>query len=567
MTIRDDSARHIKTADSPSVRIRRHNVMRRGRVWVTVLFVAGLATVIVGYGGYRLVNRAAETASNDLLLHRVKMQEFRQNVTEQGELASSSNTEIHCQVKSNNTPGTAIIEIVPEGTMVKKGQVVCRLDSSALDQEMLQQQILANTSKALMIQSKNIYDLAVITRDQYLDGEFKELEQTVQSEIFVAEENMRRAEQVLEHSEKMFARGYAPAVQLEADRFALEKAKMDLKVAETKLDVLRNSTRKKMLSQYNTDVLTAEAKWQADKNSHELDLAKLAAIQQQIDLCTILAPADGQIVYANEDDDDWEDRIMIGEGALIRERQVIARLPDPTRMQVDVEIKESRINFVHVGMPATIEVDAVPNAKFSGKVVKVNEYPQRNRWSSSAKEYLVVVELNATHPNIRPGLTARATIHVEEIPNVLQVPVQAVLELGGRHFCLTKNGNSLQRREVTIGSSNNEFVVIRDGLGEDEQVALNIRRWWDRIDESLPEIDPNMVIAQRDDSTTKGNDTSSPHSTEQDSPVVDDSATESVAMTIDERTGEGSEAEDSTIKSAISAVSGSSGSRSTGGGR
>jgi len=436
----------------------------------------------------------------ELITQPVTRGNFMQDVSEQGELASSSNVEIRCLVKSRNTPGTAIISIVPEGTYVKKGENIVQLDPSALEQEKMQQTILVNTSKAVMIQSKNVYDLAVISKAQYLDGEFRELEQTLLSEQLVAEENLRRGHQVLEFSKKMAAKGYSSLIELEANRYGLDKAKMDLNVAKTKLDVLRNYTKTKMLTQLETDILTAEAKWRADESSNMLDVQKLKEINDQISKCTINAPTDGQVVY--DKGDGWRDNeVVIEEGALMRERQIICRLPDPTRMQVDAEINESRIGLIKVGLTASVQVDAFPDLELRGRVTKVNDYPEDSRWSNT-KEYLATVEILDDIVGLRPGMTAEARIHVESVPDVLQVPVQAVVEQGGHHYCLVRNGKELTPRAVKIGFANDKYVVIKNGLKEDELVAVNARNLWSQIEapDILPVPDiptPNVQVASR----------------------------------------------------------------------
>ncbi len=464
----------------------------RGKLARKGAVALALVAVLAAGGWYAFGRPQSGSGVPSALLHRVSRGEFSQEVVERGELSSSKNTEVRCDVKSRNTTGTAILQIVPEGTFVRKGDFLARLDSSALETERTTQQIVANTSKAVMIQSQNVHDLAVIARKQYLDGDYRALEQTAQSAIFVAEETVRRSEQVHEFSKRMRSRGYTSAIQVEADRYSHEKAKMDLKVANTALEVLQNYTKVKTLKQLENDIKTAEAKFKADESTHELDLSKLRDIETQIAHCEIHAPQDGQIVYANRRDR-GDDDIVIEEGALLRERQVIFFLPDPTKMQVDAKINEARVGLVAVGHEVTIGVDALPDRTFRGRVIKVNEFPEPQRWSSNAKEYAATVEVIGTHSELRPGLTAQVHIHVERQPDVVQVPVQAVVERNGRHFCLKQTENGLVPQEVAIGSASDKFVIITDGLKEDDQVAVNPRQLLP--DMNLPELQEDRLLA------------------------------------------------------------------------
>jgi len=89
-------------------------------------------------------------------------------------------------------------------------------------------------------------------------------------------------------------------------------------------------------------------------------------------------------------------------------------------------------------------------------------------------------------PGLRPGMTAEVQILAEQIADAVQVPVQAVLERGGKHFCLVLAGEKLVSREVLLGSTNDKVVVIRDGLRENELVAVNPRTFVSQVD--LPQI-------------------------------------------------------------------------------
>jgi hypothetical protein len=323
--------------------------------------------------------------------------------------------------------------------------------------------------------------------------------------------------------------------------------------------VLRNFTKVKTLTQMDTDIKTAEAKYQMDKSTHELDLQKLSEIQQQIDFCTIQAPSSGQIVHASIRDDDPEDSFIIEEGALIRERQIIARLPDPSKMQVEVRVKESRISQVDVGMPATITIDAIPGREFQGRVTKVNGFPEPNRWFNGAKEYLVAVELDQLDAGVRPGLTAQVSIHVERMRDVVQVPVQSVVQEGGRYYCLAAERGTLVAKEVEVGSSNGQFVVIQAGLGTNESVAVNPREWWDQItgtqvDSVAPVadgVDSRVLAVDRSPSASRDETANETRTAADERPSQERKATDTKDTTI----AEAKPSEESATSSLTSSVS------------
>jgi hypothetical protein len=168
----------------------------------------------------------------------------------------------------------------------------------------------------------------------------------------------------------------------------------------------------KMANQFDADIKIAEAKLKSDEKT--LSWTKMELIESQIAKCVIKAPAAGQVVYANESGGRNGTDIIIQEGTLIRERQVIIRLPDPQKMQVKAKINESRVDFVQEGLPVKIKLDALPGVDLMGTIKRVNDYPIANgNWfGSSAKEYGTYVEVHNPPKSMRPGMTAEISIRV-----------------------------------------------------------------------------------------------------------------------------------------------------------
>src|SRR5690606_2581063 len=162
-------------------------------------------------------------------------------------------TEIRCEVKSKNQPGVAILRVIPEGTQVKAGDFLVEFDSSALQAERVTQQIVVNTADAAVVEARNLYETALIAKNEYLDGTYVQERQIIESEMFIAEENLNRAKEYYEYSKKLAAKGYVNELQLEADKFAVEKSAKELVVAKTKLRVLDEFTKPKMLKQFESD--------------------------------------------------------------------------------------------------------------------------------------------------------------------------------------------------------------------------------------------------------------------------------------------------------------------------
>jgi HlyD family secretion protein len=448
---------------------------RRGFSYWTLLVVLALlvAIPVVAYSLTRGRNGAANDSAPMLL--KVERGEFIHDIAERGELESASNVEIRCEVKAMGYSGTTLLEIVPEGTVVQAGDIVAKLDSSALENDRTRQLIAVANAEADVIKARTTLETAVLAKEEYMRGTYAALYKTVEGDLFVAKENQRRAEEYLEYSKTLKAKGFITSAQLEADTFAVEKAKYDLEAANTKLQALENFTRKKMEKQLDADVEAAEARFSAQQHSYDLERTKLADIENQIAKCTIRAPAPGQVVYANVTNSYNGPNVVIEAGCAVRERQEIIRLPDHTQMQVKAKINEGKIAMVAVGQTAIVRLDAFPDTDFNGVVQHINEYPiPTSRYTSSVKEYETLVRIINPPPGARPGLTAEVRINIEQLHNALQVPVQAILEHGDRHYCVTYDEErGFEPVEVKIGSTNDKFVIVRKGVEEGATLVLN----------------------------------------------------------------------------------------------
>jgi HlyD family secretion protein len=466
--------------------------LRRGGSGLAGLVSLALVVAATSGGVWWWSRSGGDAPDRNLILHTVVRGDFELNVTERGEVEAFDVTEVRSLVKSNNTTGNAILRIVPEGTVVKQGDFLVELDSSALQAERTSQKILVNAAKATEIEAKNNYDTAVIAKREYIEGTYKQDRQTIESEAFVAEENLNRAKEYYAYSQKLASKGYVNELQLEADHFAVEKAEKDLDTAKTKLQVLDDFTKPKQISTLESAIQIAKAQWDSGQSSHELEQQKLQEFDDQIAKCTLTAPKDGVVKYAHVTDGRGDQQFIVEEGTIVRERQPIIRLPNADSMRVNLEINESLIQYVRPGMPAVISPVGFNDRVLRGTVEKVNQYAEPTGWrQANVKDYKAYVRIDDTAPDLRSGMTASVTIRCEERPNTLQVPVQAVYSHGGKFYCFAYDAGKWEAREVVPGPTNDKFFAIESGLNEGDRVSMNPRAYLAQVD--LPKIAPEMA--------------------------------------------------------------------------
>jgi hypothetical protein len=179
------------------------------------------------------------------------------------------------------------------------------------------------------------------------------------------------------------------------------------------------------------------------------------------------------VVYGSAGGGHWSSESMIEEGAVVRNRQELIKLPDTSAMKVEVKIHESHINHVTLGLPAFVVLDSMPDQRFLGTVSKVAPLPDSSsRWGNpDLKLYATEVLITDKLPDVKPGVSARAEVLITNLPGVLSVPIQAVTTHKGKPVVFLA-GAPQEPVPVTVGQYNTKFIQISSGLREGDQVLL-----------------------------------------------------------------------------------------------
>ena len=402
---------------------------------------------------------------SDLPRHVVERRDLLITVTEEGSLVSDDNVDITCDVAG----GATIIDLVDDGARVTKGMEIVKLDDSVISENATAQKIAFEKARALMIQADKDHAAAKIAVEEYREGIFKKDLRTAESNVTAATERLQATQNTLAYGERMFRKGYITPQQLEAQKSAVDRAKLDLGTAEIALDVLTRFTKPKMITELESIRDAAAARLESERAALELEQIKLTRLEGELKKCTITAPQDGLVIYANSRN--YRQETEIKEGTAVKERQVILQLPDLTKMRADVEVHESKVSDIRVGMAAIVRVQG---DVFPGQVTAVANRPESN-WFSTAKKYIVEVRIDEQSDSLRPGFTAEAEIIVADLHDVIAVPIAAVIEQGDQFVCAVSRGETVDRRIVTLGKTDDRFVEITEGLREGEQILLNPR--------------------------------------------------------------------------------------------
>ena len=332
--------------------------------------------------------------------------------------------------------------------------------------------------------------------DKLADGEAKQRLRIQLDELQVAQEEYLLAQDRIEGQRRLEARGFITPTELEAEELNLNKAANKQQEKETALRLYIQYTFPKeaeeFLSNYENAVMAYQRQVKENIAKEALELAnyssaqrkfsleeyKLADIEAQIDAAIIEAELPGLVVYGGSDQGSSRYRgsneEAIQEGATVRERQPILTIPDMREMAVSVDIHESAVQRVAVGQPAVILIDAYPDVRLTGEVIKVAVVADsaNSFMNPDLKVYPSQVRIDGTHDWLRPGMSAQVEILVTSLEDVVYVPVQSVSYFGNEQVVYVRRGGSVDRRIVEVGDFSDSFIEIESGLEEGEEVLL-----------------------------------------------------------------------------------------------
>ena len=218
----------------------------------------------------------------------------------------------------------------------------------------------------------------------------------------------------------------------------------------------------------------AKARLKSAEGQHDIQLRQRNDLNEQLEKCMIRATKPGLVVYGGNREEFYGGEERVREGAAVRERQVLITIPDMRQMSVNVKIHESYIKKIKKGQKARITVDAFPDTILKGEVTKVGVLPDsQNRWlNPDMKVYVTTVAIQDTEEWVKPGMSAKVEILVNRLEDCTYVPLQAVSPEAEKQVCYVARGGSVEKREVQIGEFNDEFIQIKSGVSEGEQVLL-----------------------------------------------------------------------------------------------
>lgn len=368
-------------------------------IGIGLLVVAGVAVVIARRGPTRITVDVGAAS---------RQAQFRSTVTASGEIVASQYADIGSSVM-----GKIVALPVAEGDRVRAGQVLAQIDRVQAQSD------AASASE----QTKALESDERAAREQVRAAE---------ADAAAAEARLRDATQVLERRRQLNAEQLVAASELDTATAAADAAKAQLSSARAAVDRSRQNleTAARRVSQGRAQQVRAS------------DVLSKTSIVSPIDgVVTRLRVRNGEMVVV---------------GIQNQPGTTLMTISDLGAIDLEVKVAEADVLAVAVGQKADVTLEALPARKFAGKVVVIGASALPVTGTAAAREFKVVIRLEAPDPGLRPGLTGDAEIVTSERTNVLTVPLQTVV-------LRTIDGE--QRTGVfTVGNGTATFVAVTSGV-------------------------------------------------------------------------------------------------------
>ena len=448
--------------------------IRARPVWLLLFLLAA-----IGGTAYALRSRKPVVAANSY--HTVKRDDFLVSLVEGGTLRAVQELIIRNELEG----GTTIVSVVPEGTTVKQGDLLVELDSSGLKEKLANQEVTVQNAEGAYGRAKEDLEIQKLTMDasvkdavlkvefaisdleKYKEGDWPQTRRAIEAKITIAQEELQRAQDRLNWTKTLEAKGYATKDELKADSLTMKRQEIIIEQADEEKRLAIKYTYPKSVRQLEAALDTArlgllqvkqkatstiksyETDVNAKLNTFDLQRERLTEMKKQLELTKIYAPQEGLVVYATGSS--IGSGILIEQGASIRQKQDLLKLPDVTQMMIEVKVHESHVRQVKPNLGAYVTIDSLPDKQFTGIVKKVAVLPDTSSrfYNPNMKVYTTEVWINESLNDIKPGVSGRAEIVVTNLSQVLTVPIQAVTTVKGQQVCYVRRAE----RDVTVVSS------------------------------------------------------------------------------------------------------------------
>ena len=366
----------------------------------------------------------------------VKKGLFEITVFTTGELEAKNSTDIQgpTGIRQLGIWQIKISDLVAEGTVAKKGEYVGALDKTEIAGKIREAESELQKIESQFTQNKLDTTLQLRqARDEIINLGF----------------TLKEKDIVLEQS------AFEPPA-------TIRQAKLDLERSARALD--------QAIKNYKIKESQSIAKMQEITASLSITKSKMQQLVDVMQQFTINAPEDGMVIYQRE----WNGKRKTVGSTIGAWDPTVATLPDLSVMLSKTYVNEVDIRKLKLNQKVDVNLDAYPEKKLTGKIVSIANVGEQNP-KSDAKVFEVQIQISEKDTSLRPAMTTGNNIIIGKIPNSIYVPLECIHNDGDSlSYVYLKDGLSFIKKEVKTGEANEDNIVIKEGLTEEDMVYLSI---------------------------------------------------------------------------------------------
>ncbi len=394
-------------------------------------------TIIIGVAILLIISYFyfSSSSSQDIsLTAKVTKGVFLDEIFISGEAQSTSSKKINGPTNARRFGiyQIKIQDLVPEGTVVKKGGYIGKLDVSELNGKILDAQLNLEKEQSKYTQQQLDTTLTL-----------KQERNAIKDLLFNIEEKKLELERSI----------YEPPTTIRQLEIEIEKNERGLREKKADYSIKKRQANAKMI-EVGTEVSKIKKR-----------IEELVELQKKF---TIHSEDEGMVTYVKE----WNGTKKKVGSSISPWEPAIASLPDLTKMESKTYSNEVDIRKIKKDLKVKVGFDAFPDIELDGVVTEVANVGE-TRAGSDVKLFQVLIKLNGSNKNIRPGMTTSNKILTNQKENVLMVPLEAIFSKDSISYTYVKSGYSVTKQQVELGLSNNEVIIINKGLEENDVVYLN----------------------------------------------------------------------------------------------
>lgn len=405
------------------------------RVFIIILLIL----FVIGIGIWFTFgkNRSKGSTSNSLNTYTVRRGDLIITVSGNGTLEPEKSLDIVSRVSGS------VVYVVDEGKFVKQGDILLKLDQSDYQNSYKQSLIAYQNAKISFEQTKLNYE-----------SQRKQLDKSLQ-DARINRDNanieFQNAKRNLERIEELYRKGVASQSDLDNAKYTYEKAKNSLLQAESNYNLVKNNYENELK---NLEKQLEISRLTLNKAELELDNAK-----RNLENTVIRAPFSGIVT-----------NVKVVSGQIISANSTLMTLIDTKNVYLNLEVDETDIGRVSIGLPVKVSLDAFPDEEFRGEVVSISPTATI---SNNIPIFKVKVRIPNNDGRLKVGMSADGDIILLERKNVLLVPLKAVQKTERRSYVeILKSDGTKEMVRVVLGEDDGSNVIIESGLKEGDVVVL-----------------------------------------------------------------------------------------------